>query len=121
MNSTFYGRWKQSFLDVLGKYSLQSHVLSDAVSPHSPSWVRMNCVVRTWLLGAISDDLADTISERDASARVIWLAIESQSGFTLPVGTGPVRSGSGLGRYQTGPNSKFKFKFKKMKNSQKNS
>ena len=39
---------------------------------------RMNCVVRTWLLGAISDDLADTISERDASARVNWLAIESQ-------------------------------------------
>ena len=29
----------------------------------------------------------------------------------------PVRSG--FGWYQTGPNSKFKFKFKKMKNSQK--
>ena len=33
--------------------------------------------------------------------------------------TGGNRSGSGLDRYQTGPNSKFKFKFKKMKNSQK--
>ena len=33
----------------------------------------------------------------------------------------PIRPGSGLGRYQTGPNSKFKFEFKKMKNSQKNS
>ena len=31
----------------------------------------------------------------------------------------PVRSGFGLGRYQTGPNSKFKFEFKKMKNFQK--
>ena len=31
----------------------------------------------------------------------------------------PVWPGSGLGRYQTGPNSKFKFEFKKMKNSQK--
>jgi len=31
----------------------------------------------------------------------------------------PVRPGSGLGRYQTGPNSKFKIEFKKMKNSQK--
>ena len=38
----------------------------------------MNCVVRTWLLGAISDDLADSVSERGASARAIWLAIESQ-------------------------------------------
>ncbi|XP_039784386.1 uncharacterized protein LOC120651088 [Panicum virgatum] len=36
----------------------------------------MNCAVRTWLLGAISDNLADKVSERDASARVIWL--ESQ-------------------------------------------
>ena len=27
--------------------------------------------------------------------------------------TGPVRPGSGLGRYQTDPNSKFKFEFKK--------
>ena len=31
----------------------------------------------------------------------------------------PVQPGFGLGWYQTGPNSKFKFKFKKMKNSQK--
>jgi hypothetical protein len=78
VNSTFYARWKESFLDVLGKYSLERHVLSDAVAPASPSWVRMNCVVRTWLLGAISDDLADSVSERGASARAIWLAIESQ-------------------------------------------
>ena len=33
--------------------------------------------------------------------------------------TGGNRSSSGLGRYQTGPNSKFKFEFKKIKNSQK--
>jgi len=38
----------------------------------------MDCVVRTWLLGTISDDLADTVSERHATARDIWLAIESQ-------------------------------------------
>ena len=31
----------------------------------------------------------------------------------------PVRPGFGLGRYQTGPNSKFKFELKKIKNSQK--
>ena len=32
----------------------------------------------------------------------------------------PVRPGFGLGRYETGPNSKFNFEFKKMKKSQKN-
>ena len=31
--------------------------------------------------------------------------------------TGGNRPSFGLGRYQTGPNSKFKFEFKKMKNS----
>ena len=76
VNSSFYARWKESFLNVLGKYSLQSHVLSDTVSPASPSWVRMNC--GTWLIGAISDDLADIVSQRGASARTIWLAIDSQ-------------------------------------------
>ena len=29
----------------------------------------------------------------------------------------PVRPGTGLVRYETGPNSKFKFEFKKMKSS----
>ena len=37
----------------------------------------------------------------------------SQPGFTKPVK--PVRPGSGLGRYQTGPNSKFKFESKNEK------
>ena len=32
----------------------------------------------------------------------------------------PVRAGSGLDRYETDPNSKFKFELKKMKNFQKN-
>ena len=38
----------------------------------------MNCVVCTRLLGAISDDLADIVSQRGAFARTIWLAIDSQ-------------------------------------------
>ena len=53
----------------------------------------------------------------DASVTIMY------PGFTKPVGTGPAwpvtgyrsRSGSGLGRYQTGPNSKFKFELKKWK------
>ncbi|XP_039805046.1 uncharacterized protein LOC120669341 [Panicum virgatum] len=38
----------------------------------------MDCVVRAWLRGTISDDLIDSISERHATARTLWLAIESQ-------------------------------------------
>ena len=40
-------------------------------------------------------------------------------GLTKAVGTGPARPGFGLSRYQISLNSKFKFKFKKIKNSQK--
>jgi hypothetical protein len=38
----------------------------------------MNAVVRTWLLGTLSDALADIVSKRDASACTLWLSIESQ-------------------------------------------
>lgn len=71
LNSTFYTRWKESFLDVLDKYSLEPHVLSNTVAPTSPSWVRMNCLIHTWLLGAISDDLVDTVSVSGTSGGVI--------------------------------------------------
>ena len=47
-----------------------------------------------------------------------------EAGLNFPTGTGPVpvkpvRTGSDSGRFETGPNSKFKFEFQKMKNSQK--
>ncbi|XP_039788900.1 uncharacterized protein LOC120655213 [Panicum virgatum] len=38
----------------------------------------MDCVAQTWLLGTISDNLTETVSERRSTARTIWLAIESQ-------------------------------------------
>jgi hypothetical protein len=38
----------------------------------------MNAVICTWLLGTLSDALADIISQRGASARTLWLSIESQ-------------------------------------------
>ena len=64
--------------------------------------------------------LAQEVAESRACARgqprhsLALPALELQPWFTKPV-----RPGFGLGRYQTGPNSKFKFEFKKMKNSQK--
>jgi hypothetical protein len=57
---------------------LECHILSDSVFPESPDWVRMNAVIRTWLLGTLSNALAGIISQRGASARTLWLSIESQ-------------------------------------------
>jgi hypothetical protein len=68
----------KSFLLTLTKFSLERHVLPDSVFHESPDWVRMNAVVRTWLLGTLSDALADIVSQRGASARTLWPSIESQ-------------------------------------------
>jgi len=38
----------------------------------------MDCVVRTWITGTITDALADTVIEPGNTARTSWLAIESQ-------------------------------------------
>jgi len=75
--SSFYGRWRESILIVVGRYSLQNHILSDVAAPDSPDWVRMDCVEKTWLTGTISDSLAETVVEPGSTARTHWLAIES--------------------------------------------
>ena len=37
----------------------------------------MNCVVKSWILGTLTDDLAKIISSHGTSARDAWLAVES--------------------------------------------
>jgi len=37
----------------------------------------MDCVVKSWIFGTITDDLAASISARNSTARVAWLAVES--------------------------------------------
>ena len=57
-------------------------------------------------------------------SRINWELPQLTSGLKIPTGTGPETAvtdqtglDTGSGRFQTGPNSKFKFKFQKMKNS----
>lgn len=81
VNSGNFARWREQFLLTLGKYSLQGHVLHDDCPLNSPDWERMDCVVRSWLYGTLSDNLLDIIRHRGdqgVTARTIWLAIESQ-------------------------------------------
>ena len=37
----------------------------------------MDCVVKSWILGILTDDLAEIISSQGASAKDAWLAVES--------------------------------------------
>jgi hypothetical protein len=75
VNSNHFNRWRNQFLLVLGKFSLQTHVLA-APAP-SPDWDRMDCVVKAWILDSLTDDLAEIVSSQGATARDAWLAVES--------------------------------------------
>jgi hypothetical protein len=37
--------------------------------PEHPDWLRMNCVVKPWIIGTVSADIADAAVSCDASAR----------------------------------------------------
>jgi len=37
----------------------------------------MDCVVQSWITGTLSDDLAEAISSRGATARDLWVAVET--------------------------------------------
>jgi hypothetical protein len=73
-----YKRWRDQLLLVVGKYSLDDHILQDTPAPDFPDWRRMDCVVKSWIAGTISDDLAESVLSRDATARAVWLALEDQ-------------------------------------------
>jgi hypothetical protein len=60
VDSNHFNRWRSQFLLVLSKFSLQAHVL--AASAPSPGWDRMDCVVKSWILDSLTDDLAKIVS-----------------------------------------------------------
>ena len=53
-------------------------MLHDTPALNFPDWVRMDCVVKSCITGSISTNLAVTVMERDATARDVWLAQETQ-------------------------------------------
>jgi hypothetical protein len=62
----------------LRRYALDDHVLIDAsVAVQSPSWLRLNSIVLSWILGTISLDLHDLV-RNSPDARRAWLALEEQ-------------------------------------------
>ena len=72
-----YTRWHEQFLLTVGKFTLQVHVLLDDPPVPYPDWTRMDCVVRSWIYGTISNDLVETVMMPDASACSIWTVVGS--------------------------------------------
>ncbi|XP_066308036.1 uncharacterized protein [Miscanthus floridulus] len=76
--SPSYARWRDLVLLTLRRYALDDHVLVDAsVAVQTPSWLRLDSVVLSWILGTISLDLHDLV-RNSADARRAWLALEGQ-------------------------------------------
>jgi hypothetical protein len=59
LQSSDYSKWRGHILLILGRFSLQDHVLSDTAHPNDPAWSRMDYVVVSWIFDTISPDLLD--------------------------------------------------------------
>ncbi|XP_066344097.1 uncharacterized protein [Miscanthus floridulus] len=76
--SPSYARWRDLVLLTLRRYALNDHVLVDAsVAVQTSSWLRLDSVVLSWIIGTISLDLHDLV-RNSADARRAWLALEGQ-------------------------------------------
>ena len=76
--SVHYDRWRDLLLLVLERYALSSHVLSDTTYLDVPAWRSMDAVVLSWLFGAVTTELMETVRTRGGTARTAWLGIEVQ-------------------------------------------
>lgn len=80
--STHYTKWKALFLNTLGngKYELTNHVLAeiDADTATDPYWVRMDCMVKSWIFSTITPELMEVVHTGTPSARELWQNIEEQ-------------------------------------------
>jgi hypothetical protein len=76
--SPYYARWRDLLLLTLRCYALDDHVLCDptGVAP-TAAWVRLDCIVLSWIVGTISVDL-HSLLRNIPHARAAWLAIEGQ-------------------------------------------
>jgi hypothetical protein len=75
--SSSYARWRDLVL-TLCRYALDDHVLVDtSVAVQTPSWLRLDSIVLSWIIGTISLDLHDLV-RNTADARQAWLALEGQ-------------------------------------------
>jgi hypothetical protein len=76
--SPSYAHWWDLVLLTLCRYALDDQVLVDAsVTAQTPSWLRLDSIVLSWIIGTISLNLHDLV-RNTADARQAWLALEGQ-------------------------------------------
>ncbi|XP_066392627.1 uncharacterized protein [Miscanthus floridulus] len=78
VDSGNFNHWRDQFLLILGKFSLQDHIREEPPAPIPPDWARMDCVVKSWIVATLTDDPGEIISAQGSTARHAWLVVESQ-------------------------------------------
>ena len=77
LESPSYTHWRDLVL-TLRRYALDDHILVDtSVVVQTPSWLRLDSVVLSWILGTISLDLHDLVCN-SLDARRARLTLEGQ-------------------------------------------
>jgi hypothetical protein len=76
-SSLHHKRWCDLVLLMLHHYALDDHVLSD-VTETFIYWARLDSIVVTWILGALSPELHEIVRELTETTRQAWLTIEAQ-------------------------------------------
>ena len=77
--SANYGKWSAFFKAMCGKFGLLHHI-DGSVPPRrtDPAWEQVDCCVRTWLYGSVSQDVLDFTMAEDQTARQLWVAISNK-------------------------------------------
>jgi hypothetical protein len=77
LHRSSYSLWRSRLERKLAIYQVLDHVHTDTPRPGDPEWLAVDAIVQSWLLDVLSIDLQATIHAASASARSIWLAVES--------------------------------------------
>jgi hypothetical protein len=78
LNAGNYMHWRGLFEVALCKYALEDHIAEATTSNPDNQWKRLDALVRSWLYGAISVDIAGMVMDTSATATAyaVWTAIE---------------------------------------------
>ena len=79
LHSANYGKWSAFFKAMCGKFGLLHHI-DGSVPPRrtDPAWEQIDCCIRTWLYGSVSQDVLDFTMAENQTARELWVAISNK-------------------------------------------
>ena len=74
-----YGKWSAFFKAMCGKFGLLHHI-NGSFPPRrtDAAWEQIDCCVRMWLYGSVSQDVLDFAMAEDQTARELWVAISNK-------------------------------------------